>query len=128
MFNDTNKKTPIGAIRQKCMDCEESKQNIKNCEFNDCPCYPYRIGKNPNRQGIGGAKALINSNNKNSLSELAKSRQTGHASKVLSPMRSIRKACLICMEGQYGEIKKCPSFECPLYSFRFGKRGNKIIS
>jgi hypothetical protein len=47
--------TPLRAIRAKCLDCSDMSSNeVKLCGFTDCPLYPYRFGKNPNRKGIGG--------------------------------------------------------------------------
>lgn len=44
----------ISKLMEKCRDCGEgSLMNVRNCEFPECPIYPYRIGKNPARQGIG---------------------------------------------------------------------------
>ncbi|MBU0478762.1 hypothetical protein KKC91_09385 [bacterium] len=47
--------TPIKAIRKKCLDCmcNQSKE-VKLCTSPNCPLYPYRLGKNPARKGIGG--------------------------------------------------------------------------
>ena len=45
------------AIRQKCLDCSNFQPiEVKLCTCPDCPLYPYRMGKSPNRQGIGGNK------------------------------------------------------------------------
>lgn len=45
-------KTPIKAIRAKCLDCSGgSAQDVRLCIIQECPLYPYRMGKNPNRQG-----------------------------------------------------------------------------
>ena len=45
-------KTPIKAIRAKCLDCSGgSAQEVRLCVIPECPLYPYRMGKNPNRQG-----------------------------------------------------------------------------
>ena len=47
--------TPLKAIRVKCLDCSGFQPSeIRNCGITDCPLYPYRFGKNPNRAGIGG--------------------------------------------------------------------------
>lgn len=40
---------------------------------------------------------------------------------ITSPLKAIRAKCLDCMCGQSVEIKLCPSEDCPLYPFRFGK-------
>lgn len=66
-MNKKNKKilSPIKAIRKNCIDCMcgQSKE-VRLCPSKDCPLYPYRFGKNPNRKGMGGN---INQNkNKNS--------------------------------------------------------------
>ena len=30
------------------------QKQVRLCETADCPLFPYRFGKNPNRKGIGG--------------------------------------------------------------------------
>lgn len=43
--------TPMKAIREKCLDCCcGSSQEVKLCEIHDCALYPFRLGKNPNKQ------------------------------------------------------------------------------
>lgn len=43
--------TPLRAIRKKCLDCSAGSSNeVKTCEILDCPLYPYRLGKSPNRK------------------------------------------------------------------------------
>ena len=47
--------TPIKAIRAKCLDCCCGIQSeVRNCPTPDCPLYPYRMGHNPARKGLGG--------------------------------------------------------------------------
>ena len=41
---------------------------------------------------------------------------------VLPPLKAIRAKCLDCMCGQYKEVTLCPSEQCPLYAYRFGRR------
>lgn len=41
--------------------------------------------------------------------------------KILTPLKAIRKNCLDCMCGSSLEVKLCPSSDCPLYHYRFGK-------
>lgn len=49
--------TPLKAIRAKCLDCVcENAQEVRLCPSTGCPLYPYRMGHNPNRKGIGGFK------------------------------------------------------------------------
>ncbi len=52
--------TPIKAIRAKCLECSGGQPSeVRNCTIVDCPLYPYRFGKNPNRKGIGRTKVFI---------------------------------------------------------------------
>ncbi len=45
--------TPIKAIRAKCLDCSGNHPSeVRNCVITDCPLYPYRLGKNPNRKSM----------------------------------------------------------------------------
>ena len=48
--------TPMKAIKTKCLEdcCAGQESEWKNCPITTCPLYPYRLGKNPNRKGIGG--------------------------------------------------------------------------
>ena len=42
--------TPIKAIRAKCLDCcYDQREEVKLCPAKDCPLWPFRMGKNPNR-------------------------------------------------------------------------------
>lgn len=52
--------TPIKAIRAKCLDCMcNQATEVRLCPLTDCSLYPYRMGHNPNRKGMGGnIKAL----------------------------------------------------------------------
>ena len=46
--------TALKAIRAKCLDCMCDQQaEVKRCPCMDCPLYPYRMGHNPNRAGLG---------------------------------------------------------------------------
>lgn len=50
--------TPLQAIRKKCLDCCYDQANeVKLCTVTDCPLYPFRMGHNPARKGIGGFKS-----------------------------------------------------------------------
>lgn len=45
--------TPMKAIRAKCMDCCCGQtQEVRLCQAQDRPLYPFRFGKNPNRAGL----------------------------------------------------------------------------
>ena len=42
------KRSPLKAIREKCLDCTYGQTNeIKLCPVTYCPLYPFRFGKNP---------------------------------------------------------------------------------
>ena len=50
----TTRLTPIKAIRAKCLECcENISIEVKRCESTNCPLFEYRMGKNPNRAGVG---------------------------------------------------------------------------
>ena len=43
--------TPLRAIRAKCLECSAgSPKEVRECVMLDCPLYPYRLGKSPNRK------------------------------------------------------------------------------
>jgi hypothetical protein len=46
--------TPVKAIRYQCMECMGwSPGDVKECPDGLCPLHPYRMGNNPEREGIG---------------------------------------------------------------------------
>jgi hypothetical protein len=47
--------TPIKAIKDKCKNdcCGGDRDEWINCPVKTCALYPYRLGHNPNRKGIG---------------------------------------------------------------------------
>ena len=45
--------TPIKAIRKKCLDCSYwSPKEVRECTVMDCPIYPYRNGRRPDKATI----------------------------------------------------------------------------
>ncbi|WP_462324969.1 hypothetical protein [Desulfoplanes sp.] len=40
----------------------------------------------------------------------------------ISPIKAIRKTCLLCQGGSRKFVAECPDETCPLYPFRFGTR------
>lgn len=51
------KYTPIKSIRLHCLECScQQKGEVLNCTIHNCPLYPYRLGKNPNRKLKSGSK------------------------------------------------------------------------
>ncbi|RJQ26664.1 MAG: hypothetical protein C4589_09485 [Peptococcaceae bacterium] len=50
--------TPIKAIRKKCLDCSCGQAaQVRGCQVKDCPLFAFRLGRNPNRRGIGNRAA-----------------------------------------------------------------------
>ena len=46
-------KTPIKAIRAKCLDCTCNQlQESRECTVKNCPLHPYRMGRRPNDKEI----------------------------------------------------------------------------
>jgi hypothetical protein len=46
--------SPLRAIRLKCLDCSGQLINeVRNCTITCCNLWPFRMGRNPNRAGIG---------------------------------------------------------------------------
>lgn len=42
------KRTPIKAIRAKCLDCTCNQVvEVRNCPIKECPLYEYRMGHRP---------------------------------------------------------------------------------
>lgn len=48
--------------------------------------------------------------------------------KRVTPLRAIRAKCLDCMCGSSNEVALCPSEDCPLFNFRYGKNPNINLS
>tara|TARA_B100001964_G_C14020781_1_gene503738 strand:+ start:98 stop:322 length:225 start_codon:yes stop_codon:yes gene_type:complete len=47
--------TPLKSIRYQCLECLGwSAYEIKRCTGKFCALYPFRLGTNPERRGIGG--------------------------------------------------------------------------
>lgn len=46
--------SPVKSIRKHCLRCAERPRDVRLCGITDCYLYPFRMGKNPNRAGIGG--------------------------------------------------------------------------
>lgn len=46
--------SPLKSIRVKCLDCCCGQAiEVRYCPSVACALYPYRMGHNPNRKGIG---------------------------------------------------------------------------
>lgn len=45
--------TPLRAIRDKCLECSGgNKQEVQECVIAHCPLYPFRMGVDPQAQGV----------------------------------------------------------------------------
>ncbi len=52
----------LKVIRAKCFDCSGfSESDVRECEFHDCELYPFRMGKNPNKEGFKHSGSFRNS-------------------------------------------------------------------
>ena len=44
-----------------------------------------------------------------------------------TPIKAMRKNCIDCCCGSRKEVRLCPSIDCALYPYRFGKRPTEAI-
>jgi hypothetical protein len=49
----------------------------------------------------------------------------GKKTKQLTGMSAIREKCLECSAWRFNEVRDCPSKDCALYPFRFGRYPKK---
>lgn len=72
---DDELKSPIKAIRAKCLDCCcDQKEEVKLCPATACPLYPFRLGKNPFRK-----REMSEEQRKAAAERLAKARENRKA-------------------------------------------------
>ena len=91
--------TPLKAIRKKCIDCSGYElKRVSECPFD----------------GVKEEKCVLYP------------LRMGRGSR--STLRPIRAYCIWCMNGQRGEVRLCPSVDCSLWEYRFGRRPQKSIS
>lgn len=46
-------RTPIKAIRAKCLDCSNGQFiEVKECTVKNCPLYEYRMGRRPKKDDL----------------------------------------------------------------------------
>jgi hypothetical protein len=46
-------------------------------------------------------------------------------SKILTPVKAIRRKCLECQGNHYSLVRNCDIVDCALYSYRLGHRPKK---
>ena len=52
-----NGRPSVKLIRSYCIDCMGGRLSyVRECMSMTCPLHPYRMGSNPMRKGIGGAR------------------------------------------------------------------------
>ena len=69
--------SPMKAIRAKCLDCcIGQREEVKLCPAKDCPLYPFRLGKNPNRK----ARTFTEEQRKEAAERLKKAREAKKSS------------------------------------------------
>ena len=55
--------TPLKAIRKKCLDCSYFQPTeVRRCTVINCPIYPYRFGRRPNKETIDTLKRFYAEN------------------------------------------------------------------
>lgn len=48
-------RTPIKAIRAKCIDCTNGQNvEIRECRITECPLWEYRMGHRPKKDSVDG--------------------------------------------------------------------------
>jgi hypothetical protein len=55
----SSRRSPLRSIREKCIDCcAGNKAEVARFEIQSCALWPFRMGHNPNRAGVGGTSGL----------------------------------------------------------------------
>lgn len=44
---------PLQVIKEHCIACGGHEEHPRDCKVTECELFPFRLGKNPNRAGIG---------------------------------------------------------------------------
>lgn len=53
-------RTPMKAIRAKCVECSgDNLAEVRMCEIDDCALWPYRMGRRPGTVRKGGSGIRI---------------------------------------------------------------------
>lgn len=69
--------SPLKAIRLRCLDCcGFQPKEVALCPATNCPSHAFRMGKNPNRAGIGGPFGSIS---QKKPAEMAETKKEGHS-------------------------------------------------
>lgn len=49
VVGEEKRRSPLKAIRAKCLECSGTWHEVKLCTLTQCALYPFRFGKNPYR-------------------------------------------------------------------------------
>jgi hypothetical protein len=82
---------PLRAIRARCIGCAESARAVRECAFQDCDLWPWRLGRDAGGVAAGDARRK---------------------------RKAMRAYCIWCSGDQPSEPKHCPSVACPLWPYR----------
>jgi hypothetical protein len=91
--------TKVKAIRMKCLECSDDRDDIKNCFFVDCPLWVFRTGVREKSE-----YAAMNVNYPRAT--------------------AIKKYCLWCMGGSLENVKSCSAQKCLFRGF-LGREANQ---
>ena len=83
------KLSPLKAIRAKCLDCAVYQPTeVRLCHISDCALYPYRMGKNFSRRGLGNKLAFSKKSPIGSIISLSASVANVNASVAANKLNS----------------------------------------
>jgi len=65
-------KSPLHTIRDHCIDCSGTSNEVRLCPCQDCKLWPYRFGKDPRRS----KRELTDEQRAKLVDRMAKARET----------------------------------------------------
>lgn len=84
-------RTPVKAIRARCLDCASSSDLAKKCKFRDCPLWLYRTGKTgkkcPWAKGTYKARSVSGTQSSEAIRTIKTSDPTPGSGKQLLPSK-----------------------------------------
>ena len=108
MTQQEKRLTPARALRGRCVECVAgefgeigrctARTPTKPCDPSGCYLWPYRSG-----HGVDRSRGVP----------------------IPTRLKAIRRECLNCQGGSPEGVGDCPSVNCSLYEFRFGKNPHK---
>ena len=58
-------------VREHCLACAESQAEVRRCQIYNCPCWPYRMGRNPHDERRGKTPVFRAPHRQNSRARVA---------------------------------------------------------